>query len=155
MRARMRTSAIGSQREGAVVAAAADSFGKFLERAGRRIFLGGVVNFPTPCFVFGIFRKEGGGACNCLEEDVDADGEIRTVNESSATRENGFVDRGESFEPAGSAANGADAKHGFAAYRGIMKIVCSSEFGAHIEAVFRRDLFDEAAHLSVTHDGET
>src|SRR5713101_5784903 len=86
MRARMRTSAIGSQREGAVVAAGADSFGKFLERAGGRILLGGVVNFPTPCFVFRIFRKEGGGACNCLKEDVDADREIRTVNESSSTR---------------------------------------------------------------------
>ncbi len=134
------------------------------------------MNFPTPGFVFGIFRKEGGGACNCLKEDVDADGEIRTVNESSSTRENGFVDRGESLEPAGSAANRADAKrseaaeivgrgtgscefhgnvdaaHGFAAYRGIMKIICSSEFGAHIEAVFRREMFDEAAHLSVTHE---
>src|SRR6266581_6560053 len=115
MCARMRTSAIGRQRERAVVAGGADPFGKFLECAGRRIFFGGVVNFPTPCLVFWIFRKEGGGACNCLKEDVDADGEIRAVNKSSAARENGFVDRGESFEPAGSAANGADAKRSEAA----------------------------------------
>ena len=46
------------------VARVAHFFGKFFQRAARRIFFCGVMDFPAPGFVFGMFREESGGLCD-------------------------------------------------------------------------------------------
>ena len=68
---------IGGEINGSRVACCADFLGKLLERAGRGIFLGGMMNLPTPGIVVGMFCKERGCLRHCLQENVHADGKIR------------------------------------------------------------------------------
>ena len=61
VRAGVRARAIGAEGERAGVSRGSDLFGKFFQRAGGRVLLGGMMNLPAPGFVFGVLREKSGG----------------------------------------------------------------------------------------------
>ncbi len=89
--------------------ARADLFGELLQRAGGRIFLGGMVNFPAPGFVFGMLREKRRGARDGFDEQIHADGKIRSVHQRRARGSHCVAHFRQMAVPPGGAANGVHA----------------------------------------------
>ncbi len=90
----MRAGAVGGKRQRAGVAAFANFLRESVQGAAGRIFFCGVVNFPAPSFVVGMFgeamRRGGYG----LQENIYAHGKICAADERSVCRDDGGADLG-------------------------------------------------------------
>jgi len=80
----VRAGAVGGQTYGASVARGADLFGEFFESAGGSVFFRGVVDFPTPGFVFGMTGDGGGGLRDDLKKKIYANGKVRAIQKRGA-----------------------------------------------------------------------
>src|SRR6266849_3849330 len=124
------------------------------------------MNFPAPRGVFGIFGKKRGSARKRSQENVDANGKIRAINERGAGGIYSGTHAREFAVPTGGAAHGAYTEIGeatqivwrgggraefngdgcaverFASQAAGFGVVGGRKFGAHFEAVLRRELFD-------------
>src|SRR5216684_3001904 len=153
-------------------------FGKFFERPRRRVLFLGVMNLPSPCFVFGMFGKERRRMGDSLNEKIHSHGKIRRPYQTRLTLLDRFARGRKLIEPAGGADDGVDAQHRKAAdifrrrlrrreinrhvnaaqrfmrQRLGMRVVMAVEFRAHFKSMCRRELLDEPAHLSATDNGE-
>src|SRR6516165_8462905 len=76
MGSHMRTSAARAEGQVSAESGSAHHFSECFQRAGRSVFLCGVMNLPTPGFVFGMLRKKRGGFAYDLQEQIHADSEI-------------------------------------------------------------------------------
>ena len=83
------------------------------QRAGRRVFLGDVMNLPGPGAVLRLVREQPRGFANQAREDVHADGKIRAPDQRAVVFASidGFS-VGQMFEPAGGADHDRDAERG-------------------------------------------
>src|SRR5271157_3175210 len=68
VRAGVPARAIGAEGKRSGESRGSHLFGKFLQRAGGRILFGGMMNLPTPGFVFGMLREKSGGARNGFDK---------------------------------------------------------------------------------------
>src|SRR5260370_26761935 len=115
---------------------------------------------------------------NSLKEKIYSHRKMRRPHQSGHALLNGFARRRNFTEPAGRADNGVDAQPGESAYifrrrvrcreinshihaaqrfvreRLGVNVVVAIEFRAHLKSIRRRELLDEAPHLSVSDDGK-
>src|SRR6266852_1443634 len=159
MRAGMRAGATGAEADRPLVTCCKHFFGKFFERPRRRVLFLGVMNLPSPCFVFGMFGKERSRMGDSLNEKIHSHGKIRRPYQTRLTLLNRFARGRKLIEPAGGADDGVDAQHRKAAERFMrqrlgMRVVVAVEFRAHFKSMCRRELLDEPAHLSATDNGQ-
>src|SRR5438046_10003936 len=129
----MRAGAVRTQVFRAVVAASAQRLRELPERAGRRVLLRRMVNFPTPGFVFGLSRNQTGSMRNDLNEKIYAYGKIRRPNERGAVLFHNRSNRGQVVEPAGRARVARQAELGNSA-DGFPRGLGAGKLGGDIHA---------------------
>src|SRR5271167_2460963 len=136
------------------------------------------MNFPGPCAVFFVAGDAAGGFGCELQEDIDADGIVGAADEADAAVAHTRLNLEQLLRPAGGADDGVDLQSGEA--RDVVRrgggggkihgdvhageIVTGDAAGVVIvgaiqalcdgETVFGRQLLDEAAHFTVSDDGQ-
>src|ERR1700741_4755496 len=104
-----RAGAVRSKVDFPRISVRSDLFSQSFQRSRRRIFLGGVMDFPAPGFVVRILREKLGGARYCLEEDVNADRKIGAPYQRGSRRKHRLAHCRQGVVPACSARNDIDA----------------------------------------------